>query len=85
MSAADFGPWRPDIPEHERVAGLRVLRALALVILGARHPLVAALRDAEGSPKCSSDAQQMLDALPALKMRKILRSYLALSKKGKSS
>ena len=20
MSAADFGPWRPDIPEHERVA-----------------------------------------------------------------
>jgi hypothetical protein len=38
------------VPEAERTARCRELRALALVYLGLRHPVTAALSEAIGDP-----------------------------------
>lgn len=72
MSGASFGPWRPGLPEGERVARIREVAAVACLIVGRSHPLVAALRSAETDTAKSAAALEQFDALPALKRRHIL-------------
>jgi hypothetical protein len=42
-----FGPWRPDIDHHERIARLRALRAFALVFARGQSHFIEALAAAE--------------------------------------
>lgn len=74
-----FGPWRPDIAEPERVARLREIRALIFAICGPGHPLVVALRDAETDPAAAARALEQIDALPALRRRRLLATYASLT------
>jgi hypothetical protein len=66
------------IPEAERMARLRELRALSLVYLGLRHPVTTALAAAVTDPAETDQALTVLDALPALRRRRLLASYGAL-------
>jgi hypothetical protein len=68
-----FGPWVSGLAEGERVARLREMRALALVFCGPSHPLVSALRRAELDPAAAERALELLDALPALRHRRLSR------------
>jgi hypothetical protein len=66
------------IPEAERTAGCRELRALALVYLGLRHPLTAALGEAIDDPSMVDRALTELGMVPALRRRRLLCTYTAL-------
>lgn len=79
-SAALFGPWLPGLGEPERLARWRSLRALAMVYCGATHPLTVALRAAERDPAAAAQALRCLDALPALRRRRVLATYAALAR-----
>jgi hypothetical protein len=54
------------------------LRALSLVYLGLRHPVTVALAAAVTDPAATDRALTALDALPALRRRRLLASYGAL-------
>jgi hypothetical protein len=73
-----FGPWARGLTTSERLARWRGLRALALVYVGGAHPLVSTLRAAERDRKAAALALEQLDALPALRRRRLLASYGAL-------
>jgi hypothetical protein len=66
------------IPEAERTARCRELRASALVYLGLRHPVTAALGEAIGDPSMVDRALAELGAVPALRRRRLLCAYGAL-------
>jgi hypothetical protein len=66
------------VPEAERMARCRELRALSLVYLGPRHPVTIALAAAVADPAATDRALTVLDALPALRRRRLLASYGAL-------
>jgi hypothetical protein len=66
------------VPEAERIARCRELRALSLVYLGLRHPVTMALAAAVTDPEATDQALTVLDALPALRRRRLLASYGAL-------
>src|SRR5690242_10477203 len=68
----EFGPWVGFLPELERIARLRELRAVSVVILGPEHPLVASLCLAERDQEAADRALAELSALPALPRRRIL-------------
>jgi hypothetical protein len=66
------------VPEAERIARCRELRALALVYCGLAHPATEALGAAIGDPAMIGRALAELDAIPALRRRRLLASYGAL-------
>jgi hypothetical protein len=66
------------VPEAERMARCRELRALALVYCGLAHPATEALGAAITDPAMTGRALIVLDALPALRRRRLLASYGAL-------
>jgi hypothetical protein len=66
------------IPERERAAHCRELRALALVYLGLRHPATIAPAEAVADPAAGPRALALLDAVPALPRRRLLSAYGAL-------
>jgi hypothetical protein len=66
------------VPEAERLARCRELRALSLVYLGLRHPATVALGAAIADPRMTDRALSELDAIPALRRRRLLASYGAL-------
>jgi hypothetical protein len=68
----DFGPFVADLIEPERVARCRELRAVAVLVLGAHHPIVGLLRRAETNADAFAQAAQMIEAMPTLKMRHLL-------------
>jgi hypothetical protein len=79
VQSLTFGPWASDIPETERHARLRELRALAHVLAGPRHPFTTALRSAIGDPSAVDRASKALADLPTRTMRRLLSTYAALN------
>lgn len=74
-----FGPWRPDITDAERLARLRSLRAIAHLTLGPRGEAFAdALRLSERDPDHLPAALRALDALAPLDRRQVLASFARL-------
>ena len=74
-----FGPWRPDITDAERLARLRSMRAIARLCLGPRgDALTDALRLSERSPDHLPAALVALDALAPIDRRTVLASFAAL-------
>jgi hypothetical protein len=67
-----------DCSDTERTARCRELRALSLVYLGPHHPVTIALAAAVTDPAATDRALTVLDALPALRRRRLLASYGAL-------
>ena len=66
------------ICEAERMARCRELRALALVYCGLAHPATEALGAAITDPAMTGRALIAIDAIPALRRRRLLASYGAL-------
>jgi hypothetical protein len=66
------------VPEAERTARCRELRALALVYCGLAHPATKALGAAIGDPAMTGRALAELDAIPALRRRRLLATFGAL-------
>jgi hypothetical protein len=74
MSEA-WGPWAPDCNSQERISRLRVLRAIAGLILRSDHLFVDTLRRAERDPEALKEASELLGLLPAISMRRIVATY----------
>jgi len=71
-----FGPWRHDISDAERLARLRCMRTIVRLILGPRgEDLAGALRRAESDPDHLPAALRALDALAPLERRQVLCSF----------
>jgi hypothetical protein len=77
--AAPFGPWSPGIAQAERIAQLRSLAALAAVLVGSGHQLVAELRAAETDRDAAERALALLDALPRLTQRRLIATFGAIT------
>lgn len=75
-----FGPWADHLEPGERVARCRALRALALLILGPGHELVSLLARAEHCDVALMLASGALDALGALRRRRLLAAYCAVAR-----
>lgn len=75
-----FGPWAQDLDAAERLARLRGLRAIALLLARPHVAFTAALRRAEADARALQDAAVELDRLPALTRRRVLSAYLALGR-----
>jgi hypothetical protein len=80
-SAEPFGPFRGDMNPVERVAQLRVLRALVHVYF-ALPELEVALKRGEIEDSARVRALQLLDAVPSLKRRHILATFAYLHRPG---
>jgi hypothetical protein len=78
---ADLGFLLSGCSSAEQAARLRALRALALVYLGPAHPATIALAAAIADPSTEEEALAQIDALPALRRRRLLASYGALMTK----
>lgn len=75
-----FGPWALDVPDDERRARLRAMRAIARLICGRRADvLCAALQIAEHDPGWLAFTVECLKRLDPLDRRKVLASYGALA------
>ena len=74
-----FGPWSPDLAPDERAIRLRTMRAVAHLIAGAAAPITVALTAAERDPSALPRAAAELDHMPALRRRRLLATYAALS------
>jgi hypothetical protein len=61
---ANFGPWASELPEAERLAHWRALRAAAMLLVGGSHPLVATLCAAEIDAEAAHRAFDELMQLP---------------------
>ena len=72
-----FGPWVHKDP-IEHTAEVRELRAVAKLILGARHPLFGLLSAAVADPAALVEAEVAIRVLPALQRRRLLASAGAL-------
>jgi len=74
-----FGPWRPDITDSERLARLRCMRTIARLVLGPRgEALAGALHRSESDPDHLPIALRALDALAPLERRQVLASFASL-------
>jgi hypothetical protein len=69
------------ISETERMGRCRELRALALVYCGLGHPATKALGAAITDPTMTDRALIEINAIPALRRRRLLASYLALMRR----
>jgi hypothetical protein len=68
---------------HERLARLREMRAVTAMICGWQHPVKRALDEAiNGSGSAVAIALAEIDALPALRRRRVLAVIAALGKGG---
>jgi hypothetical protein len=78
LAASDhWGPFSPAISHPERVARLRVLRAICQLSVRGSLPLQKALWLAESGETPELEAAMLeLDRLPALTRRHVLGSYL---------
>jgi hypothetical protein len=73
-----FGPFVPSLDRAERRTRLWGLRALALILLGAAHPVTAALREAEGDDGALARAEDAIDRLAPIPRRRLLAAYARL-------
>jgi hypothetical protein len=73
-----YGPWAAGIAPEERAARFRELHALAMLILGREHPLVAQLRDAPRGADGAAAAWRELHELPSRLQRRLLCTYARL-------
>ena len=73
-----YGPWADDLPDAERSAQFRELHALAYLIVGRAHPLVAALRDAANDAGCAEKVWHLLGAVPARQQRHVVCTLATL-------
>lgn len=80
-----YGPWTEGLDHAERIGRCRCLRALCLLLLGASHPLVTLLADAETDDAALDEAKAELDRLPALRRRRLLASYAELARPARAS
>jgi hypothetical protein len=67
-----------DMPEPERTARLREARLAALLLLGRKHTLTAALTEAIADPAALVRALAKLDALAALPRRRLLATLASV-------
>jgi hypothetical protein len=75
-----FGPWARGISPAERLARLRAIRALAMLLCGGpEHPLCLELLAAERDEAALPRALALLDDLAPLPRRRLLASYAALA------
>jgi hypothetical protein len=72
IAVGRWGPWQADLGDGERAARCRELRALALVYVGAGHPLTTVLCRATAEPSALADARIELGAIPAVWRRRLL-------------
>ncbi|MHC2104120.1 hypothetical protein [Methylobacterium sp. CM6246] len=82
-SADSWGPFAPDLEPGERVARLRILRAIAHLLLGPRGlNLQGSIRAAEQHRTMGrlSDVLSEIDALAAKDRRNVLTSYAAVTR-----
>ncbi len=70
-----FGPWTPNLNHAERVARLRAMRALALLLCRPHSNFIKTLQQAETDPGALPAALDLLDHLPALRRRHLLAAY----------
>jgi hypothetical protein len=75
-----YGPFVANLDHAERRARCRALRALGVVLLGQAHPLLPILAAAEADDAALEVAQRMVDELAPLPRRRLLASYLRVSK-----
>jgi hypothetical protein len=73
--SSPFGPWAPGIDAVERKAQFRSLATLAAAFTGSSSPVVAALRAAEADPTKADAALAALNAVPALRRRRLLSVF----------
>jgi hypothetical protein len=80
-----FGPWSPNCGYMERLVHLRTLAAIVYVFsFGHGRQLFEALRDCDPADEMALEHARMLfDALPALKQRKIISTFAAVTWRGK--
>ena len=67
-----------NIAEPERLCRLRELRMAAMLLLGGRHSLVAAVTAAIADPDALVTALDELDALPAIPRRRLLATLVSV-------
>lgn len=70
-----FGPFVDGIAQDERLARLRSLRAYALIFARPETEFLIALHRAEKDSAEISRAYQLLNQVPAQRMRKMLAAY----------
>jgi hypothetical protein len=71
-----------DADQLERIARIREMRALSLLLCGAAHPATVALAKAITDPTATDHALTEVDILPALRRRRLLAAYCALMRRG---
>ncbi len=75
-----WGPWSPGLADEiERWRQLCRLQGVAACLLGSQHPLISALRAAEGDGEALDAARVMFDQLPALPKRRIMATFYAVT------
>ncbi len=75
-----WGPFSPALADEiERRCQLSRLEGVTAVLLGSQHPLIAALRAAEGGGEALDAARVMFDQLPALPKRRIMATFGAVT------
>jgi hypothetical protein len=67
-----FGPWTEGIAPDERLARLRSLRAMTLLMYRSHGDLIAALKEAEREADWLPRALEELERLPSLHKRRLL-------------
>jgi hypothetical protein len=75
-----FGPWAPGIADAERLARLRAMRGLALVLTRGETAFIDALTRAERDPTALATAAELLERVPARQRRNLLCTYAVLAK-----
>ena len=75
-----FGPWSPSCEPAERMARLRAMRAMALLLARPHASFIRALELGESNPTSLSEALALLEQLPALTRRRLLASYARLAR-----
>jgi len=74
-----YGPWSPTCDQVQRRLQMRCLSAIAYVYLGPAHPLWRTLRAGETDPMAYVQAQDLVEALPALVRRKLLSTFMRVT------
>jgi hypothetical protein len=73
-----FEPWTEGIAPDERLARLRSLRAMTILMYCSHGDLIAALKKAEREADWLPRALDELERIPSLHRRRLLSSYCNL-------